>query len=166
MQDRRAHPADASVSRNGVARPRCARRRIAPDAGRRARHRAERRPRRPFRARDTHGRGVDLRARGELTITCAARAYAARIICAKADYDLDIAPLSPISLLKSSSETRKTGLPLRAVRHAYQKRRSDACGQPPARAASGHATAAPPRSVMNWRRLMSDMGLPRAIGDH
>src|ERR1700750_2977202 len=32
--------------------------------------------------------------------------------------------------------------------------RSDCC----ARAASGHVTAALPRSVMNWRRLMSSMG--------
>ena len=30
-----------------------------------------------------------------------------------------------------------------------------------ARAASGHAAAAPPSSVMNSRRLMSDTGLPR-----
>src|SRR5262245_31253781 len=29
-----------------------------------------------------------------------------------------------------------------------------------ARAASGHATAAPPSSVMNSRRLLSNMGLP------
>jgi hypothetical protein len=29
-----------------------------------------------------------------------------------------------------------------------------------ARAASGHATAAPPRSVMNSRRFMSNMALP------
>jgi len=29
-----------------------------------------------------------------------------------------------------------------------------------AHAASGHATAAPPRSVMHWRRLMSSMGSP------
>src|SRR5215472_5155057 len=35
-----------------------------------------------------------------------------------------------------------------------------------ARAASGHAAAAPPSSVMNWRRFMSNMELPRAMGDH
>ena len=29
-----------------------------------------------------------------------------------------------------------------------------------ARAASGHAAAAPPNSVMNWRRLISNKGLP------
>jgi hypothetical protein len=32
-----------------------------------------------------------------------------------------------------------------------------------ARAASGHAAAAPPSSVMNWRRLISDMGLPPSL---
>jgi hypothetical protein len=31
-----------------------------------------------------------------------------------------------------------------------------------ARAASGHAAAAPPSSVMKSRRFMSDMGLPPA----
>src|SRR6516162_1602726 len=35
-----------------------------------------------------------------------------------------------------------------------RRTRSPCC----ARAASGHATAAPPSRVMNWRRLMSDMG--------
>jgi hypothetical protein len=33
-----------------------------------------------------------------------------------------------------------------------------------ARAASGHAAAAPPRSVMKSRRLISDIGLPPALG--
>src|SRR5262249_50052689 len=31
------------------------------------------------------------------------------------------------------------------------------------RAASGHAAAAPPSSLMNWRRLMSNMGLPSLL---
>ena len=37
-----------------------------------------------------------------------------------------------------------------------------------ARAASGHAAAAPPSSAMNSRRLMPDMGLPPtgAAADH
>src|SRR5262249_44510814 len=34
-----------------------------------------------------------------------------------------------------------------------------------ARAASGHTAAPPPSSVMNSRRLMSNMGLPRAMDD-
>src|SRR5262245_31217111 len=38
---------------------------------------------------------------------------------------------------------------------------SDRC----ARAASGHAAAAPPRSVMKSRRLLSNMELPAALGD-
>jgi hypothetical protein len=31
------------------------------------------------------------------------------------------------------------------------------------RAASGHPTAAPPSSVMNWRRFMFDMGLSHPV---
>src|SRR5262249_27124801 len=69
--------------------------------------------------------------------------------------DRDVAPLDPAKLAQSVDECIN---PL-TVRVAPTYPMVGSLPVWGARAASGHA-AAPPMSVMNWRRLVSSMGLP------
>ena len=74
-----------------------------------------------------------------------------------AGVDPHVAAVGPAQLLQPLQECRDAGLRFRIVRgrgheHADAPHRARACC---ARAASGHAAAAPPSSVMKSRRLMS-----------
>ena len=82
-------------------------------------------------------------------------ANALGIACAPADVDLHVAAVGPAQLLQPLQERREAGLSFRIVRGQLmstpmRRIRSPCC----ARAASGHAAAAPPSSVMNSRRFI------------
>ena len=79
-----------------------------------------------------------------------------KVAARKSMLDLDVAVFHPSKRLKSLSKGRNPGVSFRIVlgrcpcKNTTRRSRSACC----ARAASGHAAAALPRSVMNSRRFM------------